>query len=248
MKNTRSQLSGPPSRQENSRLAARAGLTGRGWFALGLLAALLGAGCQTVHQVTVDAISNPRKQIGQSYEIEVIDPSGGVDVELQAMALATIKETLAARGLYEAPRGVKPDSIITYTYGVGQGHINIVTEQNTSLLLGPMLTTLPTTNSKAVVVFDKFIELSAREAVTTPDPNRPGAPARKGEEMWNIKASIVDTKNTLAPYLAALGSSCIDYIGENSGQELHFKVEDKVAKAILKQRSKPVAAPAPAAK
>lgn len=252
MKNTRShlrtELSGLPARPGNSRETAPAGFAGRGWLTIGLLAALLGGGCQTVHQVTIDAISNPRKQVGQSYELEVLDPSGGVDVELQAMALATIKETLAARGLYEAPRGVKPDSIITYTYGVGQGHINIVTEQNTSLLIGPMLTTMPATNSKAVVVFDKFIELSAREAVTAPDPNRPGTPARKGEELWNIKATIVDTKNTLAPYLAALGSSCIDYIGANSGQELHFKVEDKIAKAILKQRSKPVTAPAPAAK
>ena len=221
-----------------------AGLAGRGWCLLGLAAALLGTGCQTVHQVTIDAISNPRKQIGESYQLEILDPSGGVDVELQAMATSTIKDTLAARGLYEAPRGVKPDAIVTATYGVGQGHINIVTEQNTNLLLGPMLTTLPTTNTKAVVVFDKFIELSAREAVATPDPNRPGAPARKGEEMWNIKATIVDAKNTLAPYLAALGSSCIDYIGENPGRELHFKVEDKVAKAILKQR-KPVPAPTP---
>ena len=212
---------------------------------IGLLAAMLGAGCQTVHQVTIDAISNPRKQIGQSYELEILDPSGGVDVELQVMAVATIKETLAARGLYEAPRGVKPDAIITATYGVGQGHINIVTEQNTNVLLGPIMTTIPTANSKAVVVFDKFIEFSAREAVTAPDPNRPGAPARKGEEVWNIKATIVDAKNTLAPYLAALGSSCIDYIGENPGRELHFKVEDKIAKANLKQRGHPVTAPAP---
>jgi hypothetical protein len=241
----RTEWPGPGSRQGHGPDAAWAGITGRTWCTIGLVAALLAGGCQTVHQVTIDAISNPRKQIGQSYELEVIDPSGGVDVELQAMAVATLKETLAARGLYEAPRGVKPDSIITYTYGVGQGHINIVTEQNTNVLLGPMLTTIPTTNSKAVVVFDKFIELSAHEAVTTPDPNRPATPARKGEEMWNVKASIVDSKNTLAPYLAALGSSCIDYIGENSGKELHFKVEDKLAKATLKQRSKPVAAPAP---
>jgi hypothetical protein len=239
-------LAESPSRHGNSREAARVACFGPVWLALGLLAALLGSGCQTVHQVTIDAISNPRKQIGQSYDLEILDPSGGVDVELQVMAVAMIKDTLAARGLYEAPRGVKPDSIITCTYGVGQGHINIVTVQNTELLLGPTMVTMPTSNSKAVVVFDKFVELSAREAVTTPDPNRPGAPARKGEEMWNIKATIVDTKNTLAPYLAALGSSCIDYIGENSGRELHFKVEDKVAKANLKQRSRPSPAPSPA--
>ena len=237
MKNTRPHLRAETAESPLPRFA------GRGWLALGLLAVLLGAGCQTVHQVTIDAISNPHKQLGLSYELEVIDPSGGVEVELQAMAVATIKDTLAARGMYEAPRGVKPDSIITYTYGVGQGHINIVTEQNTDLFLGPMVTSAGTT-SQAVVVVDKFIELSAREAVTTPDPNRPGAPARKGEERWNVKATIVDSKNTLAPYLSALAAASIDYLGENSGKEVRLTVDAKTAKALLKQR----ASPPPAAK
>jgi len=218
---------------------------GRAWCALLGLAVLLGAGCQVVHSVTVDAISNPRKSIGLSYQLEVIDPSGGVEAELQAMATGTIKQSLAARGLYEAPRGTKPDSIITCTYGVGQGHINIITEQNNEMLMGPVSIT-PATNSRAVVVFDKFVELSAREALATPDPNRPGAPARKGEELWNIKATIVDSKDSLAPYLSALGSAIIDYIGENSGKELHIKVEDGTAKAVLRERSKPKPAPTPA--
>lgn len=206
----------------------------------GLLVALLGTGCQTVHEVTVDAISNPRmKNLGESYQLEVIDPSGGVDAELTAMAVAAIKDTLGARGLYEAPPGGKPDTIITYTFGVGHGHINIVTQQNTDLLLGPMIST-QSTSSKAVVVYDKFVELSAREAIITPDPDRPGAPPRKGEELWNIRATIVDSKATLVPYLPSLASACIDYVGRNTGKELHFKVESNEAKAILKQRSLPL--------
>ncbi|MEQ1843010.1 MAG: hypothetical protein ABL994_21620, partial [Verrucomicrobiales bacterium] len=32
------------------------------------------------------------------------------------------------------------------------------------------------------------------------------------------------------PYLPALASACIDYIGENSGKELRFKVEEKAAR------------------
>jgi hypothetical protein len=236
--NFRAESSRPPPDRGHGRDAAGV------WLVLTLLAALLGAGCQTLHQVTVDAISNPKKSIGQSYELEVIDPSGGVEAELQAMAVATIKDTLAARGLFEAPRGVRPDSIITYTFGVGQGHINIVTEQNNELLVGPMVTT-PTTTSKAVVVFDKSIELSAREAVSTPDPDHPGAPVRKGEEMWNIKATIVDSKSTLAPYLSALGSAIIDYIGENSGKEVHLTVDAKTAKELLKKRGGPSPEPPP---
>lgn len=206
---------------------------------LGWLATLLCAGCQIVHEVTVDAISNSHKQIGQSYRLEVLDPSGGVDVELQALSTATIKDTLAARGLYEAPPSTTPDMIIKYEYGVGHGHIKIVTERNTDLLLGPFVA--PATSSKAVVVYDKFIELTAREAVSVPDPARPGAPAKPGEELWNIRASIVDAQKELGPFLPALASSCIDYIGENTGKELHFRVEPAAAKAILRQRSQPPA-------
>ncbi|HWA24922.1 MAG TPA: hypothetical protein VG734_04535 [Lacunisphaera sp.] len=207
------------------------------WVA-GLLAALWGAGCQTVHEVTVDAISNPKKSIGQSYRLEVLDPSGGVDSDLQSAAIATIKDTLAARGLYEAPPGVKPDSVITYTYGVGHGHINIVTQANTDMLLGPMAAA-PTTSSKAVVVYDKFIELSAREVPDTTGPARPGTLPARGEEKWNIKATIVDAKKTLDAYLPALATACIDYIGANSGKELHFKIESKEALEVLHKRSHP---------
>ncbi len=203
----------------------------------GLLAVLFFTGCHTVHEVTVDAISNAQKPSGTSYRLEVLDPSGGVDVELQAVATAKIKETLAARGLYEAPASAKPDMIINFEYGVGHGHIKIVTERNTDLLIGPFVT--PETSSKAVVVYDKYIELTAREAVTTPDPAHPGTPAKPGEELWNIRASIEDAKNNLEPFLSALTSACIDYIGQNSGKELHFKVESEAAKVLLKQRSKP---------
>lgn len=225
------EISGSPSPRRAPRTSRFGGVV----LAAGLLLLLLGTGCQTVHSVTVDAISNPRKSIGQSYRLEVHDPSGGVDTDLQAMAVATIKDTLAARGLYEAPPGVKPDSIITYSYGVGHGHINIVTQANTEVLLGPMVA--PTTSSKAVVVYDKFIELSAREVADAAAPGRAGAPAPRGEEMWNIRATIVDAKKTLDAYLPALATAIIDYIGENSGKELHFKIESKEALEILRKRS-----------
>lgn len=215
-------------------------------FLLGWLTVLLGSGCQTVHTVTVDAISNPSKPLGESYRLEVIDPSGGVDEELQAEAAATIRDTLAARGLYEAPLSVIPDMIIKFEYGVGPGHIKIVTQRNTDLLLGPYAE--PVTNSKAVVVHDKYIELTAREPgrETGPDPARPrGVPGKPGEELWNIRATIEDPQKDLGPFLPALASACIDYIGGNTGRELQFKVEAEKAKALLRQRPPPPA-PTPA--
>jgi hypothetical protein len=206
-------------------------------LAVGLLSLLLCGGCRTVHTVTVDAISNAHKPSGQSYRLEVLDPSGGVETALQEQAVATIKDTLGARGLYEVPDGTKPDMIINFEYGVGRGHIKVVTERNKDILIGSPLA--PESTSKAVVVYDKFIELTAREAIAVPDPAHPGAPPRPGDELWNIRATIEDTKKNLEPFLSALGSACIDYLGANTGKELHFKVDADAAKAILKQRSQP---------
>lgn len=199
-----------------------------------LLPVLLLGGCSVVHDVTIDAISDRSRPLGASYLLEVIDPSGGVEVETQALAVRTIRDALAARGLYEAPPGVRPDMVVEARYERGHGHIKIVTDRNTDILLGPGIT--PPPNSRAVVVFDKTLELTARAPVA------PGS-NKAGEELWSVKTKIVDTKQDLASYLPALASAAIDYIGENPGRELSVPLEASQA-AVLLQRRPGAAAPA----
>jgi hypothetical protein len=191
------------------------------------------AGCSTVHDVTVDAISDRAKPLGSSYHLEVNDPTGGVNPEQHAVAVAAIKDALSARGLFEAPASVRPDMVVEASYGVGHGYVKIITGSNMGVMLGP--SGVPQNNSKAVVVYDKTIELTARApaAVRLADGSRNN---KAGEELWSVKTKIVDTKQDLAPYLSALASACIDYIGENPGRELTFPVEAAQAQLLLQQR------------
>jgi hypothetical protein len=200
--------------------------------ALCLLACL--SGCQVVHDVTIDAISDRSKPMGVSYHLEVNDPTGGVDPGLHNLAVNTIRDALAARGLYEAPAGVRPDMVIEASYAVGHGHVKIVTERNHDILVGSSIS--PNPSSKAVVVFDKTLELTAREPAPPAGPGDLRSAAQPGSELWSVKAKIVDTKQTLAPYLPPLASACIDYIGENPGREVILPVEGGHAANLLQQR------------
>ncbi len=193
--------------------------------ATALTALVLLTGCSVVHNVTVDAISDRTKPLGASYRLEVNDPSGGVEPEVQALAVSSIRDALAARGLYEVPAGVKPDMVIEAGYARGHGQIKIVNDRNTDILLGPG--TLPAQNSKAVVVFEKTLELTGRV---------PGDAGQPGAELWSVKAKIVDTRQELAPYLPALASATIDYIGENPGREVTLPVENSQAQVLLQRR------------
>lgn len=199
---------------------------------LGLLVCL--AGCQVVHDVTIDAISDRSKPMGASYHLEVNDPTGGVEPELHNLAVSTIKDALGARGLYEAPASVRPDMVIEASYAVGHGHVKIVTERNTDILLGPSISPHP--SSKAVVVFDKTLEITAREPAPPAGTGDSRIAAQPGAELWSVKTKIVDTKQTLAPYLPPLASACIDYIGENPGRELILPVDSGHAATLLQQR------------
>lgn len=199
---------------------------------LGLLACL--TGCQVVHDVTIDAISDRSKPMGASYHLEVNDPTGGVDPELQNLAVTTIKDALAARGLYEAPASVRPDMVIEASYAVGHGHVKIVTERNHDILVGSSIS--PNPSSKAVVVFDKTLEITAREPAPPAGAGDLRSAAQPGAELWSVKAKIVDTKQVMAPYLPPLASACIDYIGENPGREVVLPVDSGHAATLLQQR------------
>lgn len=199
------------------------------------LCALAGlTGCQVVHDVTIDAISDRSKPMGASYHLSVNDPTGGVEPELQNLAVATIKDALAARGLYEAPASVRPDMVIEASYAVGHGQVKIVTERNHDILVGSGIT--PNPSSKAVVVFEKTLEITAREPTPPAGMGDSLNAAQPGAELWSVKAKIVDTKQVMAPYLPPLASACIDYLGENPGREVVLPVEASHAAVLLQQR------------
>jgi hypothetical protein len=196
--------------------------------------ALLG-GCQTMHEVVIDAISDQSKPMGSSYQLDVHDPSGGVDKALGAEAVTSIKEALAARGLYEAPARTKPDMVIEFEFGVGPGQIKIV-RTPPPISMGGMGVAPEDYGDKPIIVFEKYITMSAREPVPEQEGDARGRAAKKGEELWNLHVSVEDQKKDLGPYLPVLASVSVDYMGQNSAKEKRIIVKADEAAASLRRR------------
>ncbi|MBI2815289.1 MAG: hypothetical protein HYX71_13520 [Opitutae bacterium] len=194
------------------------------------------AGCTTTHEVTIDAISNSTRPMGASYRLEVHDPSGGVEPAVSAQAIARAKDALAARGLYEAPANAKPDNIINLEYGVGQGQIKIIYRSRAEETISPLGLQKSEPYAKPVLVYEKYIQLSAREPVAddlaAPAPR--ARPKKRGDELWNVRVSVEDPKKDLAPYLPVLASAAVDYLGRNTGKEVHISVEAEKAAGTLR--------------
>lgn len=189
---------------------------------------LLLTGCQTIHDVKVDAITNLHKPGGTSYRLEVKDAGGGVDKEAGALAISSTKTALASQGLFEAPANTQPDMIINLEYGVGPGEIRIVYQSNTDM--GISMTGAQRSAAKPLLVFEKYLELSAREAsAPAGPPARGGAEHQenRGEELWNVRVSVEDPKKDLAPYLVILANASIDYIGQNTGSAIYLRMDSE---------------------
>lgn len=205
-------------------------------FCIATLAAT--TGCQTIHYVKVDAINDPGKSLGTAYRLEMHDPTGSQAEEVAADARTLVKEALAARGMYEAPPNGAADMIITAEYGVGPGQMKIVYKPAESTL-GIGATTMGRGTPKPILVFEKYIKLTAREPSAGEQPTAPRSVRRgdRGEELWSLTVSVEDEKKDLAPYLTVLASTSVDYIGSNSGSELHVPVDAATAGGDLRRRS-----------
>lgn len=204
--------------------------------ACGCLTALLIVlgGCQTVHEIKVDAINDLTTPMGSSYRLEMHDPTSSQSAAASRLAEAMVRQALASRAMYEAPENVPPDMIITAEYGVGSGQLKIAygAPQGFSAAGGPQ--------ARPVMVFEKFLKLTAREPVPPPPEPTPGdrrtrPPSRpaRGKELWNIEVSIEDPKKDLAPVLEVLAAVSVDYLGGNTGEEVYVRVESNAPEAKL---------------
>jgi len=192
-------------------------------------------GCQTIHSVKVDAINNPDKPLGTAYRLEMQDPTGSQADELAVRTRAAVKEALAARGMYEAPPNGRTDMVITAEYGVGPGQMKIVYRASDPSAMGA---SMGRGSAKPILVFEKYIKLTAREPAPADQPEATRRTRReRGEELWSLTVSVEDDKRDLEPYLAVLASTAVDYIGANSGAELHVPVDPATAAGNLRRRA-----------
>lgn len=183
---------------------------------LAALAVLVLTGCQSPLQVKVDAISDPGRPAGPAYRLVMRDPPAGRAEHLLPMAVEQVKSALAARGLHECPAGVAPDVVIVCEYGVGPGHTKMEYQPRDMLTIDYWGTLPPNGGATPVLVFDKYLKLTARAA--SPE-SAPAAHGESGPELWSVHLTIEDRRDELAPYLPLLARASIDYIGTNPGEE-----------------------------
>ena len=175
-----------------------------------LAAALLAtAGCAFVpsHQVSIDAISAPEASTGSSYRLVDKDPLAVREPNQRKLSFACVAAALDTKGIFEAPPGVQPDFMIEVDYG-----------SNRSLGM-PRTSGMPATT-------ENFLQLSARR------PKTDGGPG-KGEEIWNVRTTIMEERidlTTLIPVLAAVSA---DYIGQDTQVERSTKISEKQPNVVL---------------
>ena len=189
-----------------------------------VLAIVFFAGCTFIpsHQVSVDAISGPPTSLGQAYRLVDKDPLVARESGQHRLVFACVTAALDSKGLFEAPPGTKVDFTIEVDYGSSRN-------------LGvPRTRGMPATT-------ENFLQLSARR------PKTDGSPG-KGEEIWNVRTSIVEERVDLSTLIPVLAAVTADYIAQDTQIERFVKVSEKqpnivhvksVAQAIAMGRAAP---------
>ncbi len=205
-----------------------------GLFAAVILVLSL-TGCRTIHEVKIDAISDPTKSTGTAYRLEVNEPAGGVEKETIDQAAEGVRRALASKGMYEAPANAQPDIVIFMEAGVGPGQMKIVYQSSGDAFGAERRSPRP------MLVHEKYIKLSAREPVpvetapATGNRDRRARQSKQGAEVWNVHVGVEDPKKDLGPYIAILTTASVDYIGTNSGQEKTLIVDAQTGTIVRQQ-------------
>ncbi|HYC71837.1 MAG TPA: hypothetical protein VEB66_11560 [Opitutaceae bacterium] len=178
-----------------------------------------GAGCRTVHEVKIDAISDAGKPLGQLCRLE-LRPGPTADEPLLRRVAAHVEHALALNGIGIAPVGTKPDVVIQVEAGVGPAQRKFVYEATVE----PQYR-VGRKDRKMIQVHEKYLRVSARE----PHP----AGHAPGPEIWSVNVGVEDESPALAPYLPALTAALIDHIGDHASEEKVVRIPENHAKRAV---------------
>lgn len=156
------------------------------------------ASFKSYRPVTVDAISDPTVPAAQSYRIILKRPTPGQEAAVQNMAIAVAHVALTSKGMYEAVPNAVPDILIEVDYGLGNS--------------------IPLPDGPPVI--EKFIQLSGRLY------REDASPRGRGEEIWNVRASIAEPGMNIAGTLPIIAAVAAEYIASDTGGEQTIKVTE----------------------
>ncbi|HEX2854831.1 MAG TPA: hypothetical protein VHO24_16480 [Opitutaceae bacterium] len=167
-------------------------------------AALLLGACAVfvpTHTIAVDAISGPVTSLGTAYRLADKDPMAIRNAAQHKLVFTCVGAALDTKGIFEAPAGTKQDFNVEVDYGVNRG-------TGVPRMMGVMGTT------------ELFLQLSARR------PKAEGARG-KGEEVWNVRVSVMEDGADLGSVISVLAIAAADYAGLDTQTEKSIKVSEK---------------------
>jgi hypothetical protein len=177
------------------------------------------SGCRTIHEVKIDAISDPSKPVGQMSRLE-IRPGPQADEAVLRQVAAHVEHALSLNGIAIAPEGTKPDVLIRVEAGVGPAQRKFVYDATVE-----PKHRVSRKDRRMIYVHEKYIRLSARE----PDQG----PTAARTEIWSVNVAVEDESVELSPYLPALTAALIDHIGDDASEEKILRIPQTQAQKAV---------------
>lgn len=202
------------------------------------------SGCGTA--VTVDSLARPYAA-GASYELTDGNPQAAGSLHYQEAA-AYLRTALAAKGLYEAPPGAKPDLIVSVEIGVEapQTHIERVLQPVDSPRADreyaeymrratnrdgeppPLKPKEMRRVPVAITVYEKYLRLVARERAH-PTAGRPP------RQIWTVDVTSEGPDQDLQKHLPILIAAASEFIGEDTSGLKEIRIKDNAGDLLVER-------------
>lgn len=219
---------------------------GRAELALG--ASLFVAACQS-GGTGVDEAADAPVAATIPYHLAVADPAPGAETAQQREILGAVRAALAAKGMYEAPRGAPADLMLSLEYRVGPAHNGPVSETEPIYEITPgkivdqfvivgiggngsSVSELRKVKEPDVViyqgerpvttirkVYEKSFHLSARE-------NRPGPDGRAARETWSLELIAECPSRDFKKILPILAGPARHFLGDEAAGPTVLRINE----------------------
>jgi hypothetical protein len=200
---------------------------------------VLTSGCGT--WVTVNSVAKPGADT-ISYQLHNANPGLSDDTVGYNKAADYVRTALSGRGMFEAPRGVKPDVVMDVEFGVSPPQNRSVVRSepiyrdtyarvpvSADAYGNPVYGSGGVSGSEVsgyrdrvvtTVVYEKYLRLVARAA-------SPAAAGLPPEDIWVVDAKCEGESRDLRKYLPLLVAASIDYIGKDSQGPVRIRIKDQ---------------------
>ena len=195
-------------------------------------ALLVFTGCDSLYDVKVDGIRDQRITYPSGTPYVLLTPprgSTGQDLDM-AKANAMVKTALSTKGYFPVESVNEANLVVTVEYGSSPGRVSFKQRRvlktpsigvyDIGYRTYPGIIPVPSSEEQLVsqVVSTKYITFSARDPRKV---DRNGRPV----EVWNLVVKVEDKGADMNEYLPILLAASLNYLGENTGEQLELKVD-----------------------